>query len=314
MDTIELSKKIKDKTLELGFYACGITDCAPIDSAVTRAYETYLQEERHADMNYLSRYQSIRFNPKQLVPQAKSIIVVLASYYTLTPYNTRPSRYRIARYAWGQDYHKVIKQRLKMLQQYITMLVPDSINRYFVDTAPVMEKHLAERAGLGWIGKNTLLTNQHGSYHFIATLFTSVGLTYDQPCYSLHPCASCSLCQNACPSQALHHYGMDARKCFAYQSIENHNDIDAHFCSTNYIYGCDECQKACPFNKHASPTSITEFGTNPFLLSFTDKQWENISQEDFDRIFAASAIKRIGYRKFKSNITHANNYLYGKKE
>ena len=104
MDTIELSKKIKDKTLELGFYACGITDCAPIDSVVTRAYETYLQEERHADMNYLSRYQSIRFNPKQLVPQAESIIVVLASYYTLTPYNNRPSRYRIARYAWGQDY------------------------------------------------------------------------------------------------------------------------------------------------------------------------------------------------------------------
>lgn len=313
MDTTALSKKIKEKTLELGFYACGITDCAPINSTVTHAYQTYLQEERNADMNYLNNYLSLRFNPQQLVPQAKSIIVVLASYYNNTAFFPPQNRYHIARYAWGQDYHKVIKQRLKTLQQYIVQLVPDSINRYFVDTAPVMEKHLAERAGLGWIGKNTLLVNQHGSYHFIATLFTSAVLTYDQPALSKHPCASCSLCQQACPSQALRNFGMDARKCFAYQSIENHHDIDEDFNSnTHYIYGCDECQKACPFNHNAAPAAIKEFDTNPLLLDITDEQWENIHQEDFDRIFATSAVKRIGFQKMKSNIQYAANRLYRK--
>lgn len=305
MNTFHITGMIKQQAMQLGFSACGITNCNPVATKVTQAYTRYLQQGRGADMQYLQRYMEQKFHPQKLVPQANSIIVVLAPYYSDTNYNKlKQSQYNIARYAWGDDYHVVVKHKLKQLQQYIMQLAPNSTNRYFTDTAPVMEKYLAQRAGLGWIGHNTLLINETGSYHFIGTLFTSLTLQYDTPRSTAPACQHCNLCLNACPHGALGTEGIDARKCMAYQSIENHNDIQLKQASL-YIYGCDECQKICPYNAKATPGNINEFHIHPALLQYTDEQWENLNEQQFNTLFASSAVKRIGWHKMKQNIQFA---------
>lgn len=312
MNATHITGLIKSKALALGFSACGITSCAPIEAKVTQAYTLYLQQGRGADMQYLERYMDQKFYPQKLVPEAHSIIMVLAPYYSSTNYETlKQSQYSIARYAWGEDYHHVVKHKLKQLQLYISELAPKSTNRYFADTAPVMEKYLAQRAGLGWIGHNTLLVNEHGSYHFIGSLFTSLALEYDTPNHTTEGCTNCNLCQQACPHGALGPQGMDARKCMAYQSIENHGDIQLKQGSL-YIYGCDECQKACPYNARAVNSTINEFHIHPALLQYTNEQWENITMDEFNTLFATSAVKRIGWQKLKNNIQYAHTSAYKK--
>lgn len=291
---------IKQKALELGFCDCGITDCSPIAPNIVQAFEQRIEQHKTADMYFLSNNMEKRFFPQILVPEAKSIVVVLANYYQKIQYN---GKYKIALYAWGEDYHKVVKKKLKLLQQFIVENIDNkSINRYFVDTAPTMDKYLAYRAGLGWIGKNTLLNGKYGSFCFIGILFTSLELEIDQP-ITTNPCQDCNLCIKACPTKALYQpYSLDANLCWSYQTIENKGNIRIENSKQSYIYGCDICQKVCPHNQHAENTTIKEFQTNSDLSDIDDKRLDSITTESFETLFAHTPIHRIGYEKMKANI------------
>ena len=296
---------IKQKALSLGFCDCGITDCSAIAIEFIQAFEQRIANQQIADLNFLTKNKEKRYAPQLLVPEAKSIIVVLANYYQNIPYLDN-GNYKIALYAWGNDYHQVIKNKLKILQQFILENIDkNSINRYFVDTAPTMDKYLAYRAGLGWIGKNTLLHGKEGSFCCIGLLFTSVILETDQP-YHNNPCLHCDICIKACPTKALlKPYCLDAKQCWAYQTIENKERINITD-KTNkqqYIYGCDICQKVCPHNRDLPQTTIKEFFPNKELTLINDGQIEHMTNETFNTLFAHTPIKRIGYEKMKDNIS-----------
>ncbi len=298
---------IKQKALSLGFSACGITDCAPIDEKVTEAFDSRLTLHNNTCLPYLNNYKEKRFHPQQLMPEAKSIIIVLVNYHQS---NTQKSRYKFAQYALGNDYHTIIKTKLKALQTYIEEIEPKSVNRYFVDSAPVMEKYLATRAGLGWIGKNSLLNTENGSFQFIGSIFTSLALPIDEP-FAKNPCKNCHLCMSACPTGAIvEDCHIDTEKCFSYQSIENKGDIDNTFdFSTEYVYGCDLCQNACPYNQHIPSTTWVEMQSNPKIIEKTDADWEELTEEEFLTTFHHSAVKRIGYNKLKNNILYIKNRI-----
>lgn len=298
----DLSLKIKEKALDLGFSACGISACTSIEKITTNRFQKSIDNHIIADMQFLNRNKEKRFNPQLLFEPVKSIIVVLANYYQT--YTFGESSFQIAKYALGKDYHIVIKDKLKELQRYIEQLEPNSQNRCFCDTAPVMEKYLASHCGLGWIGKNTLLITKTGSYHFIGTIFTSLNLPTEQNREN-NSCSNCNLCEKACPNNALKNYQLDARKCYSYQSIENKKEINSNIKASNYIYGCDICQQVCPYNKNASPTTINEFLPKKNLQKMCTQDWINLTETGFHQLFEDSAIKRIGYAKFMNNILFA---------
>ena len=255
-------------------------------------------------MKFLERNISKRLNPKELADFAQSIIVVTLNYYNPDYWTSKKSSYSFAQYGLGADYHEVIKEKLRKLEAFVLELDKDSRNKIFTDAVPTFEKQLAVRAGLGKIGRNTLMLTEKGSYVFIGELFTSLALKADNS-LEKEICLHCNRCIDACPTKALQApYTLNANRCIAYQTIENKDDIDESVKADikEYVYGCDFCQRACPINAKAEKSNEPFFAPKKELLNWTDQQWEQLTEPDFQNLFNNSPVLRIGYKKLKSNV------------
>lgn len=298
---------IKQTALSLGFDACGIAKAEELTDDA-RFMEMWIESGQHGEMSYLARNFEKRVDPRKLVPECKSIVVVLLNYY---PFRRQiSSSPQIAKYAYSKvDYHTVLKAKLKVLEEQIcSKYGSDSVStgyqHLFVDSAPVLERRWAERAGLGWIGKHTQLIHPGlGSYTFIGVLMLKVETDYDKPI--LPHCGNCTRCIDACPTKALSNGTLDARRCISYLTIENKNEISPEFkdkLSGNAL-GCDICAEVCPWNKKwAIPHMHSELSPVEEILNWDTNSWQHFSTEDFNVIFNKSAIKRAGFEKLKQNI------------
>jgi len=293
-------KIIKQKALELGFCAVGFSKADFLEKEA-RALETWLNDGMHSSMSYMKNNPEKRIDPRKLVPGAKSIISVACNYFT--PDDQPADTYKISRYAYGRDYHEVIREKLNRLFKFIQTRTPDVRGRVFVDSAPVMERAWAARAGLGWIGKNTnLISREYGSFLFLGEIILDMELEYDAPVKSL--CGTCTRCIDACPTKALTPYALDARECIACLTIEHRGEIPAAFRNqwTGWIFGCDICQEVCPWNKKAKLHSEKDFQPLSEISLFLKPNWENLTPEVFEKIFRKSPLKRTGFEGIKRNI------------
>ncbi|MDD5571721.1 MAG: tRNA epoxyqueuosine(34) reductase QueG [Bacteroidales bacterium] len=301
----EYTKAIKAEAARLGFSFCGITKAEFLKEEKER-FGNYLKNGFNGDMMYMQNNSGKRLNPALHVENAKSVILVLQNYFTGEK-NDSGDSYIISKYAHGKDYHIVIKNKLEKLLDFINKNICKTNSMASVDSAPVLEKALAEKAGLGWRGKNTILINKtSGSFHFIGEIITDLELDYDKPAENL--CGSCNKCIEACPTKALiKPHVLDARKCIAYLTISSKKNIPEEFQGklNNRIYGCDICQDICPWNKFSKPTEDKSLNTIPEIKNFTKDDWQKLTKEDFEIIFKESAIKRAGYEKFVENIKKA---------
>ena len=303
---------IKEAALFVGFDACGIAK-AEFLTEDAAFLQQWLADGNHADMQYLERNFEKRVNPTLLVPGCKSVVVVLMNYFPEQLQDVAAPQ--IAKYAYSSiDYHQVLKSKLNELESKIIEIygiesVSANHQHLFVDSAPVLERRWAQRAGLGWIGKNKQLIHPGlGSYTFIGVLMLNIQVEYDLP--TPNRCGNCSRCIDSCPTKALNNNILDARKCISYLTIENKNEIPEEFNNnlSNCAFGCDICADVCPWNKKwAKPNSNKEL--NPFskdedfnFLNWNVEKWSDLSKEKFDIIFKNSAIKRAGFSKFKQNI------------
>jgi epoxyqueuosine reductase len=298
----KLSQRIKAEALSLGFSACGISHAEPVDGRTAENFKHWLGEGLQAEMNYMSNYLDKRLDPCLLMEGAKSIISVALNYY---PARRIPDdQYQIALYAYGRDYHDVMKEKLQQLA------IRAGLTRYraFCDTAPVLERYWAVKAGLGWTGRHHQLIIPHaGSTFFLGELFTDMELEYDTPMPSR--CGDCHRCIEACPTQALQaDRGLDSRRCLSYLTIENRGDIPSQFHHQmgNCIYGCDRCLQACPWHRFASPATETQLQPTDELLAMTREEWSRITPDDYRRIFKGSAVKRAKYEGLVRNIRIAD--------
>lgn len=297
-----LSEKIRKKATELGFDKCGIAAAGYLEKEESRL-DLWIRGQYHAGMSYMERNGEKRADPRKLVPGAKSIIVLLMNYYQEMESN--PGAPRFSRYALGRDYHDVIRKRLKSLLDFIRSESEGSGGRVFVDSAPVMERAWAVKAGLGWIGRNSMLINRSlGSYTFIGEIITDVELDYDDPFTTTH-CGSCSRCSEACPTGAiLPNRSIDSNRCISYITIEHKESIPGNFSGRmeNRVFGCDICQEVCPWNNKPGNTSITDFFAKDEILNYTMSDWYNLTEEQFDKLFNDSPVMRTGYRGFIRNL------------
>lgn len=294
----ELSRKIKDKAAGLGFDLCGIARVRSLDEHRQKIGK-WLEKGYYAGMTYMAQHYEKRIDPSLLVPGASSLIVVALNYYR--DYNPPGDKPVFSRYALGKDYHRILKDRLYLLLESIKQESDGIEGRVFVDTAPVLERAWAVEAGLGWIGRNSMLINRHkGSYIFLGVLVINTALEYDKPAPEDY-CGSCRRCIDACPTGAIMENRMiDANKCLSYQTIENKGEIPQEYAEKagRRIFGCDICQEVCPWNKKASETRIKEFEPLSEILDYTTEQWRNITEEEFNTIFSNSAVLRTGYDRF----------------
>jgi len=297
-----ISNLIKIKGREIGFDYIGFSKAEMLENEESRLDE-WLHAGYHGDMTYLKEHFSKRLDPSELVKGTKSIISLLYNYYPDKELNG--DNYKIAKYAYGKDYHKIIKKRLKTLTSYLEEISPDVKFRVFVDSAPVMERQWAEKSGLGWIGKNTLLINKNkGSFFFIAEILADVELDYDKPIKDY--CGACTKCLDACPTDAFPEpYVLNASKCISYATIElKENHIPELFKGKmeDWIFGCDICQDVCPWNRFSSPNMEEYFNLGEPLISMDKEKWHNLNEEDFDELFYGSSVKRSKYSGLKRNI------------
>jgi epoxyqueuosine reductase len=302
-----LSDKIKTKSKELGFYACGISKAAYLPEDADRLSK-WLQEGKHAEMKYMENHFEKRTDPRKLLENAKSVISILFNYY---PEKQLPEQnnYKISKYAYGTDYHFVLKRKLKELIAWIKTQVTDMNARAFVDSAPVLDRAWAAKSGLGWIGKNTcLITKEQGSFFFIGEIITDLELEYDHKMVPNH-CGGCTRCIDACPTNALEPYKLDSNKCISYLTIEyKGEEIPERFKGqfdpegSGWIFGCDICQDVCPWNRMAEPHNEPEFKLTDQLIKITKPEWEELTKERFSEIFKNSPVKRTGYTGLKRNI------------
>lgn len=308
LTSISLKDKIKAEASRLGFFVCGFAKAEPVSEAMRRHYLGWLADGRNADMAYLGNNLDKRFDPRLLMPGVKTIVVVAQNYF---PARRLPEgEPQIADYALGLDYHDIVKQKLRQLAA--TVGIADY--RAFVDTAPVLERYWAVRAGLGWIGKNQQLIIPHaGSEFFLGELFVTIELPPDEPLPNR--CGTCHRCVDACPTHALslpatcvEGYGditrFDARLCLSYQTIENRGEltVGAKAAMGDTFYGCDRCQRACPWNRFAKPSTEPLLQPREELLAMTRQKWENLTEEDYRRLFKGSAVKRAKYEGLMRNI------------
>lgn len=298
----DISNKIKAEALRLGFSACGIAKAEPVDEATARSYREWLADGSNADMEYLSNNLEKRLNPLLLMPEAKSIICLALNYYPEK--KLQPDQYQFAYYAYGQDYHEVMKRKMR---EMVSTLFPDNAVKLCCDTVPILDRYWAQKAGLGWIGKNTnLIIPRAGSFFFLCEILVDIELEYDSPMTS--HCGTCTRCLEACPMQALRvPYYIDARKCLSYLTIEHRGDFDIEINQQKqngeYIYGCDRCQLACPYNnKFATSTSIEEFAPKSEFMNMTPHDWRNLTIEQYRSLFKGSAVKRAKYEGLIRNI------------
>tara|TARA_R110000851_G_scaffold61343_4_gene140997 strand:- start:66887 stop:67810 length:924 start_codon:yes stop_codon:yes gene_type:complete len=297
---------IKTEAKRLGFLSCGISKAEFLEEEAPRL-ETWLNQNMHGEMGYMENYFDKRLDPTKLVPDSKSVISLLLNYYPSEEQNE--NSYKISKYAYGRDYHFVIKDKLKQLLSHIQDEIGDVHGRAFVDSAPVLDKAWAAKSGLGWIGKHSnLLTKQTGSFYFIAELIVDLDLEYDTPVTD--HCGSCTACIDACPTQAIvDPYVVDGSKCISYLTIELKNEIPTEFSNKmeDWMFGCDICQDVCPWNRFSKPHNEPLFNPHPELLENTKKDWEEITKEVFNEIFRKSAVKRTKYEGLKRNIQYLKN-------
>ena len=296
------SESIKSKAKALGFLSCGISKADFLEEEAPRL-EQWLSQNYHGEMAYMANHFDKRLDPRVLVPGAKSVVSLLLNYHTEEK-QTDVEAPKIASYAFGDDYHNVIKDKLKQLMSFIHKEIGEVEGRVFVDSAPVMDKAWAAKSGLGWIGKNTnLISKKAGSFFFIAELILDLELEHDLP--ATDHCGSCTACIDACPTDALlAPYQIDGSKCISYVTIELKNEIPTDFQGKmdNWAFGCDVCQTVCPWNRFATPHSEPAFNPPSELLSLSKNEWEEMTQEVFSVIFKNSAIKRTKYEGLKRNI------------
>jgi epoxyqueuosine reductase len=298
---MDYSQLIKTEAKKLGFLSCGISKAEFLEDEAPRL-ERWLKDGKHGKMAYMENHFDKRLDPRLLVPDAKSIISLLFNYFT--PLNQLDGAPKISKYAYGKDYHHVIKDKLKQLFQIINNKIGEVSGRVFVDSAPVMEKSWAVRSGLGWQGKNTnLISKKAGSFFFIAELIVDLELEYDTPVTD--HCGTCTACIDACPTEALTPYHIDASKCISYLTIELKDQIPTAFKNKmdDWAFGCDVCQDVCPWNRFSKQHNEPLFSPNSEVINYTKKNWEEITQETFNIIFKNSAIKRTGFKGLKRNIS-----------
>lgn len=307
-DRKERSEIIKTLAKEHGFDDCGISEAQKLNTE-GKYLKQWLTENRNGEMNFMNNYFEKRTDPAKLVPGTKSIVSVIHNYYPGSPYHS--DTYKISKYAYGRDYHKVLKKKLKALLKSIQESIGEEITgRYFVDSAPVMEKVWAVKAGLGWIGKNTnLITKQHGSYVLLGEIFLNIELEYDATRVKDY-CGSCKKCIEACPTNALYApYQIDASRCISYLTIEKKGqlptDMQDHL--NGWIFGCDICQDVCPWNRNLAIHQEPEFKPHPAIFEFSKIDWEDLSEDKYNEIFEHSAIKRTGYKGLLRNIDANRN-------
>lgn len=292
---------IKAKAISLGFMSCGVSKAEFLEDEAPRL-EKWLQQGMHGEMKYMENHFDKRLNPTLLVEGSKSVVSLLFNYY---PENKqREDSFNISKYAYGQDYHFVVKNKLKQLLAFIQEEIGEVHGRAFVDSAPVLDKAWAKRSGLGWVGKHSnLLTKQVGSFYFIAELIIDLDLAYDTPVTD--HCGSCTACIDACPTQAIvEPYVVDGSKCISYFTIELKESIPSDFKNTfdDWAFGCDVCQDVCPWNKFSKAHKEPLFQPDERLLNYSKKEWQEITQEVFQEIFKKSAVKRTKYEGFKRNV------------
>jgi epoxyqueuosine reductase len=299
---IKYSQFIKQEAKRLGFISCGISRAGFLEEEAPRL-EKWLNEGRHGQMQYMENYFDKRLDPTLLVDGAKSVISLLLNYYPSE--KQEEGTYKISKYAYGQDYHFVIKEKLKELLHSIQENIGEVGGRAFVDSAPVLDKVWAAKSGLGWIGKNSnLLSKQVGSFFFIAELIVDIDLDYDHAVTD--HCGSCTACLDACPTQAIiQPYVVDGSKCISYFTIELKDNLPAEMKGKfdDWAFGCDVCQDVCPWNRFSKPHSEPLFNPHPELLSLTKKDWEEITEDTFRAVFKNSAVKRTKYEGLTRNIT-----------
>jgi epoxyqueuosine reductase len=292
---------IKTEAKRLGFLSCGISKATFLEEEAPRL-ENWLNQNMHGEMQYMENHFDKRLDPTKLVEGSKSVISLLLNYY---PENQQTQNsYKLSKYAYGTDYHFVIKDKLKSLLSFIQEEIGEVYGRAFVDSAPVLDKAWAAKSGLGWIGKHSnLLTEQVGSFYFIAELIIDLDLEYDTP--TTDHCGSCTACIDACPTQAIvEPYVVDGSKCISYFTIELKeqipNTVKGQF--DDWMFGCDICQDVCPWNRFSKSHNEPLFNPHPELLSMIKKDWEEITQEVFSKVFQKSAVKRTKFSGLSRNI------------
>lgn len=296
------TRLIKQKASELGFSFCGISKAAFLEEEAPRL-EQWLKDDRNGQMQYMANHFDKRLDPRLLVDGARSVISLLFNYYT-DKTQTDPAAPKISRYAYGEDYHFVIKDKLKELLQYIRETIGEVSGRAFVDSAPVLERAWAAKSGLGWIGKNTNLINKgNGSFFFLSELIIDLDLDYDKP--ATDHCGTCTACIDACPTEAiLQPQLVDGSKCISYFTIELKDTIPAEMKGkfSNWMFGCDVCQEVCPWNRFSKPNNEPRFTPAPDLLSYSKDEWEDITEDVFRELFKKSPVQRTKYNGLKRNI------------
>ena len=302
---INYSQLIKKSAKNLGFLSCGISKAEFLEEEAPR-FEKWLNEQKHGQMAYMENHYDKRLDPRLLVPGAKSVVSLLLNYYT--DEHQVEGAPKISKYAYGTDYHFVIKEKLKQLFQILQEEIGEINGRVFVDSAPVMDKAWAGRSGLGWMGKNTNLINKKvGSFFFIAEMILDLKLDYDTPVTD--HCGTCTACIDSCPTEALTPYNIDASRCISYLTIELKDQIPSEFQNKmdDWSFGCDICQDVCPWNRFSKPHNEPLFEPRSELLEFTKKDWEELTETTFDIIFKNSAVKRTRYKGLKRNLAFLND-------
>ncbi|MEP6684721.1 MAG: tRNA epoxyqueuosine(34) reductase QueG [Parafilimonas sp.] len=293
---------IKQTAAKLGFHYCGIAKAVKLDDDARRL-ESWLQQGFHGNMQYMENHFDLRIDPQKLVPGAKSVITLLLNYF--------PSQHqqddvpKIAKYAYGKDYHEVIRNKLNHLIHLIKENIGDVNGRGFVDSAPVLERSWAMRSGAGWIGKNGNLITKQGSYFFIATLITDLDLIADDA-FAKDYCGTCTKCIHSCPTNAIkENKVIDGSRCISYFTIELKDAIiptEMKNKFENWMFGCDICQDVCPWNRFSKPTEETEFTPIPEILNLSTEEWNNMSEDAFRKIFKSSPLTRSKYKGIQRNL------------
>ena len=298
----EYAQLIKVEAKRLGFLSCGVSKAEFLDEEAPRL-ESWLNKNMHGNMQYMENNFDKRLDPTLLVEGSKSVISLTYNYYTdkLQQDTNAP---KISKYAYGIDYHFVIKEKLKQLLEFIKSDIGEVHGRAFVDSASIMERAWAKKSGLGWIGKNSnLITQRVGSFYFIAELIVDLDLEVDHAVTD--HCGSCTACVDACPTEAITEpYQVDGSKCISYFTIELKDNIPSEFKGKfdHWMFGCDICQDVCPWNRFSKHHSQPLFNPKPELLSMSKKDWEEITQETFNKVFQKSPVKRAKYSGITRNI------------
>ncbi len=309
MNLQEISTLIKSAAIEAGFDACGISKAEKLDSEESHVTD-WLENKFHGNMEYMKNNLSKRLDPRLLQDNTTTVITLLLNYYPEQKQNKHS--YQIAKYAYGQDYHDVVKQKLNQFEQLIQSQFPEANMRSFVDSAPILEKSFAVKSGLGWIGKNSLLINKtFGSFMLIAETLINIEMEYNQSTEQNH-CGNCTLCMDACPTEAIiKPFTIDARRCISYLTKRNEDVPDDLVTKLNdRIWGCDICQDVCPWNMNLTPHAVPEFEPHSKLISMNKEDWNELNEEEYKMIFRQSYLinkfhrlkRNIGYNSTKQNV------------